>query len=208
MRALLTIGSTLFLTACSVVGQSGVESAPYTVLSSEPSQKIELRNYDAMVLVSASMSEDGRNSAFRKLFKYITGDNQGSTEIAMTAPVFMDGDEQAKGTEIAMTAPVFMDNSSGQQMMSFVMPKDFTLETTPKPLDPSVVVTEVTDYKVAAIEFSGTLRDANVEKYTERLQAWMDKNGYVAKSAPVEAGYNGPLTIPFFRKNEILIEVE
>ena len=28
-----------------------------------------------MVLVSAKMSDDGRNSAFRKLFRYISGDN-------------------------------------------------------------------------------------------------------------------------------------
>jgi hypothetical protein len=92
--------------------------------------------------------------------------------------------------------------------MSFVMPKDFTLETTPKPTDPEVKVSEIKNYKVAAIQFSGTLRDSNVKKYTEILSLWIDDNGFKAKSAPITAGYNGPLTIPIWRRNEVLIELE
>ena len=41
-----------------------------------------------------------------------------------------------KGAEISMTAPVFMNNSEDNSLMSFVMPKDFTLATTPKPRNP------------------------------------------------------------------------
>ncbi|MBT1451487.1 heme-binding protein [Glaciecola sp. XM2] len=205
---LLFVGlAVLGLTGCSVFGDSGVESAPYTLISADEAKQIEVRNYDSMILVSASMQDSGRNSAFRKLFSYITGANQGAKEIAMTAPVFMD-EKQAKGTEIAMTAPVFMDESGNGQMMSFVMPKHFTLETTPTPTDPDVVVTEVSDYKVAAIKFNGTLRDGNIERYTNELQAWINANGYTQISKPIQAGYNGPLTIPMFRHNEILIEIE
>jgi hypothetical protein len=35
----------------------------------------------------------------------------------------------------------------------------------------------------------------------------MTKNGYEAISEPVKAGYNGPLTLPMWRRNEMLIEV-
>jgi hypothetical protein len=209
VKLLLTLFTSIFLSGCSVVGQSNVDSAPYTLIESEESMNIEVRNYDSMVLVSTSMSGDSGNNAFRKLFKYITGENEGATEISMTAPVFMDDKSvRNKGTEISMTAPVFMNESAGTSLMSFVMPNYFTLETTPKPTNPDVKVSEVKDYKVAAIQFNGTLSDSNVEEYTEILTAWILDNGYIAVSEAITAGYNGPLTIPIWRRNEVLIEIK
>nr|WP_245217601.1 heme-binding protein [Rheinheimera maricola] len=196
----------MLTSGCSVFGQSDVETAPYTLLKADASQNIEVRNYDSMILVSTDMAGDGRNSAFRKLFGYISGDNEGAVSIAMTAPVIMDN--SSKGEKIAMTAPVFMRNRPGDSMMSFVMPKDFTLQTTPKPTNPELVVTEVKNYQVAAIQFSGTLSRSNVEKHTAMLQQWLSANGYTAISAPIEAGYNGPLTLPMLRRNEVLIEID
>jgi hypothetical protein len=209
VKFILSILTSIFVTGCSVVGQSDVETAPYTLLKTDETQKIEVRNYDSMVLVSTSMSSESGNSAFRKLFSYITGDNEGATEIAMTAPVIMnDKKDVKKGSEISMTAPVFMNDSADNSMMSFVMPKDFTLATTPKPTNPEVYVSELKDYKVASIQFSGTLSDSNVEKYTLILKTWMTENGYEAISEPVKAGYNGPLTLPIWRRNEMLIEIK
>lgn len=209
MRLLFLTITSLLLAGCSVFGHTGVENAPYTLLKTDESQRIEVRRYDSMVLVSTSMAGDGRNSAFRKLFRYISGENEGATPIAMTAPVFMDNSNtMAKGSKIAMTAPVFMSNQSDSAMMSFVMPKDFTLQTTPKPTDPDVVVSEITNYTVAAIQFSGTLGKRNVAKQSKLLQDWLTANGYIAVGAPIEAGYNGPLTLPMLRRNEILIELK
>lgn len=202
--ALVIFGS---VAGCAVIGDNGVESAPYTLIKSDESQAIEVRNYESMILVSASMAGDSRNSAFRKLFKYITGANQGNTEIAMTAPVFMDPDEK-EGTEIAMTAPVFMDPEGSDAMMSFVMPAEFTLASTPVPNDPDVLVSEVKNYKVATIKFGGTLSDRNVEAKTAALTKWINENGYAVTGKPVMAGYNGPLTLPMFRHNEILIQIQ
>jgi len=205
---MLSILAAVFMAGCSVVGQSDVETAPYTLLKSDVTKKIEVRNYDSMVLVSTSMSAESGNSAFRKLFKYITGENEGATEIAMTAPVIMnDTNDAKKGAEIAMTAPVFMNESTNNSLMSFVMPKDFTLATTPKPTNPEVYVSELKDYKVATIQFSGTLSDSNVEEYTNILTDWITANGYKAIGEPVKAGYNGPLTLPMWRRNEMLIEI-
>ena len=212
MKLAVSIFATIFVTGCSVVGQSDVETAPYILLKSDQAQLIEVRNYESMVLVSTSMSRESGNSAFRKLFSYITGENKGSTQISMTAPVIIndknkDKKDAIKGVEISMTAPVFMNDSADNSMMSFVMPKDFTLATTPKPSNPEVYVSELKDYKVASIQFSGTLSDSNVEKYTNILATWMTENGYEAISEPVKAGYNGPLTLPMWRRNEMLIQI-
>jgi|TARA_B100000767_G_C19721139_1_gene517331 hypothetical protein len=208
MKLLFALLIPLILTGCSLFGDSGVKNAPYTLLKSDQEQKIEVRNYESMVLVSSDMSADGMNSAFRDLFRYITGENEGSTEIAMTAPVLINESEAAStGTEIAMTAPVFMKERSEEQVMSFVMPADFTLQSTPKPTNPNVWVTEVKDYKVVVIKFSGLLSDSNVETQTEILNSWIAKNGYTAISEPINAAYNGPFTIPWLRHNEVLIEI-
>lgn len=209
VKLLLTILFSILLAGCSVFGDNNVESAPYTLITSDSSQNVEIRNYDSMILVSTSMSGKSGNGAFRKLFKYITGENEGATEIAMTAPVIMDDKKGNKqGAEIAMTAPVFMDENAGVSMMSFVMPKHFTLATTPKPTNPEVKVSEVKDYKVAAIQFSWTLSDSNVAEHTEILENWIAENGYTAIGKSVKAGYNGPLTLPWLRRNEVMIEIQ
>lgn len=183
---------TFTLTACSVFGDNGVESAPYTLIKSDSTLNIELRNYDSMILVSTSMPPGERNRAFRRLFNYIAGNNDGQKEIAMTAPVFMD----QKNT----TKP--------KPAMSFVMPASFDFENTPKPTDPNVWLEKVEDYKVAAITFSGTLSDSNVQEQQALLQQWITANQLIAKGQPIMAAYNGPLTLPMFRKNELLIRVE
>ena len=197
MKLLTPLLCLFILSGCSVFGESGVEDAPYTLLKSEQAQKIEVRNYESMVLVSSSISADGMNSAFRNLFKYITGENEGFAEIAMTAPVFInEANADAKGVDIAMTAPVFIKEQSEQQVMSFVMPADFTIQSTPKPTNPNVWVTQVKNYKVVVIKFSGLLSDSNVEKQTQILNSWIDKNGYTAISDPIKAAYNGPFHHP------------
>jgi hypothetical protein len=209
VKSLCVAISGLFLAGCSVFGQSNVETAPYALIKAESSQQIEVRHYDNMVLVSADMSGDGRNSAFRKLFRYISGKNEGAITIPMTAPVLMDGEKSSsKGTVIAMTAPVFIGNQAGKSLMSFVMPKDFTLQNTPKPTDPTLQVSELKNYRVAAIQFSGTLSKENVATHTRILQDWLTIQGYIALGAPVEAGYNGPMTLPMLRRNEVLIEIK
>lgn len=158
---------TVLLTGCSVFGQSEVEIAPYQVIKFDQQQAIEVRVYESMVLVSTSMAGDGRNSAFRKLFRYITGENQGATNIAMTVPVLMAEQPATIGTKIAMTAPVFISGTRQQARMAFVMPKAFTLETTPKPTNPELQVEEVRDYTVAAIRFNGTLSQRNIARYSQ-----------------------------------------
>jgi len=200
----------LILPGCSVFGDSGVEIAPYDVVAGPEDQKIEIRNYPSMVLVSTSMAGDGRNNAFRKLFKYITGENVAADEIAMTAPVFMDekqADNKQSGVEIAMTAPVFMDDEGDNRLMSFVMPADFTLATTPQPTDPDVKVHALENYQVAVITFNGRLTNGNINKHRQILEQWIADSDYAVNGAVKSAGYDAPFTIPSFRRNEVLIPV-
>lgn len=207
MKALLSFFASLFMAGCSVFGAETVEIAPYSVIEKVEDKNIEIREYASLVLVSAPMGGKGRNGAFGKLFQYISGANEGETDITMTAPVLMD-EKEKQGTEIPMTAPVFMDENASAPTMSFVLPADYTLETAPKPTNPDVTLSELTSYKVATIRFNGRLTDGNISRHRKILENWLAQSDYKAKSAPVTAGYNAPFTLPMMRRNEVLIEIE
>lgn len=171
-------------------GKSDVEIAPYTVLEKEAN--LELRHYERLVLVTTAMPDgmDSQNSPFYKLFDYISGKNEGTKEIPMTAPVFMD---QADSTT---------------ESMSFVLPENFTIETAPPPQDPAVKLEEIKDYTVAAITFSGLLKQKNIDKHKAILEEWITRKGFKKTGAVKAAGYNPPFTIPALRRNEVLIPVK
>ncbi len=169
---------------------SGVEIAPYKVLEKE--DNLELRHYERLVLVTTGMPDgmDGKNSPFYKLFDYISGKNEDTKEIPMTAPVFMD---QA---------------DSATESMSFVLPIDFTLESTPPPQDPAVTLEEIKDYTVATITFNGVLEQENINTHKALLEEWIKRKEFKKIGTVKAAGYNPPFTIPALRRNEILIPVK
>ncbi len=83
----------------------------------------------------------------------------------MTAPV-----SQAKSEKIAMTAPVSQARKNeGVWLVSFVMPKEYTLETLPVPDDPKVYFKTVPARKVLAIRFSGRWTDASFNQHETEL---------------------------------------
>lgn len=202
-----SIVTSTLLSACSMFGNSGVDIAPYNVL--EKDGAVEIRRYDTMVLATADMPggmDQGDNQAFQKLFDYISGANVTADKIAMTAPVFMQ--EKQEGQKIEMTAPVFMSENENRETMSFVLPSSFTFETAPKPTDPAVRLEKVDNFTVVAIDFSGFLNQSNIQTHRQTLENWLKASNYMQTAPYQVAGYNPPWTIPFLRRNEILIPVE
>jgi len=199
----------LLSSGCSVVGINNVEEAAYTVVIKD--DNFELRDYDPMIIVETTIDdnfEDAGSKAFRRLFAYITGDNVANSEFAMTAPVIADPAGTSPGTDIAMTAPVLQEYSKGGWRYAFVLPADLTLETAPKPLDDNVRVAEVAGKKVAVIQFSGLWSEDSMQDNTSELNGWISANNLTASSEPRWAGYNPPWTIPFLRRNEVMIDVQ
>jgi hypothetical protein len=194
---------------CSLVGINNVEEAAYTaVIKDDP---FELRDYEPMVIVETTIDDDFENAgnkAFRRLFAYITGDNVTNSEISMTAPVIADPAGTSSGTDIAMTAPVLQEYSQGGWRYAFVLPADLTLETAPKPIDDKVRLTQVPGKKVAVIQYSGFWSEDSMQEKTSELNDWISANNLTATSEPRWAGYNPPWTIPFMRRNEVMIDVQ
>jgi DNA gyrase inhibitor GyrI len=199
----------LFSSGCSLVGINNVEEAAYTVVSKD--DNFELRDYAPMVIVETTIDADfdnAGNKAFRRLFAYISGNNVSNSEIAMTAPVIADQADNSPGTEIAMTAPVLQEYSQGGWRYAFVLPADLTLDTAPEPLEDNVRLAQVPAKKVAVVQFSGFSSEQSMQDKTSELNDWISTNNLTPLSEPRWAGYNPPWTIPFLRRNEVMIDVQ
>lgn len=202
LRTVLAFCLMVALGACSVFGSAAAPEPAYTVVRSDGD--FEIRDYGALAAVATPMA-DSQRAAFGRLFDYISGENKGATEIAMTAPVLQSAEA---GTEIAMTAPVLQSfGTDGEREMVFVLTDDFTAATAPEPNDPLVRITEIPARRVATVRFSGFFSDGAVGENTTRLQAWMAGQGLTPVGPPESAGYNPPWTLPPFRRNEVLIPI-
>ena len=183
---------------------SNVEQPTYQVESSLDS--FEIRRYAPMILAEVTLDgsrEESISAGFRLLADYIFGNNVVEQRIAMTAPV-----EQKRSKKIAMTAPVQQQEANGTWTVSFVMPAQYSMKTLPKPIDKRVLLREVSAKRYVAITFSGTSSEANIKEHEKRLQAYVDANQLSSVGSPKYAFYNPPWTLPFLRRNEILIELE
>jgi effector-binding domain-containing protein len=199
---------TITLLAASALLMAGksvaVEEAKYTV--SLQDEAIEIRQYEASIIAEVIVEgsfEEASNTAFRKLFNYISGSNTSRDEIAMTAPV----SQRPQAEKIAMTAPVGQQAAERGWAVSFMMPAAYTMETIPLPTDTSVVLKEVPAYTAAAIRYSGTWSKNRYEKHLAKLQTWIDDNGLEPAGEPLWARYNAPFVPWFMRRNEILIPI-
>lgn len=169
---------------------SQVEQPSYTILRSQGD--IEIRAYGPMIVAETQVDGDRKASlgaGFRQIAGYIFGGNGGSRKIAMTAPVI----QQAK---------------SGGWRVRFVMPKAATMDTLPRPNDPRVTLAHLPAATYAAIRFSGWASDKAIERQTRRLMDYVASNNLKAAGAPVLAFFDPPWTLPFLRRNEVMIVLE
>lgn len=189
-----------------------IEEPNYTVLSQV--EDFELRRYDEQLVAQTWVSGD-QDTASRQGFKiladYIFGNNTApsgeSSKISMTAPVTMQSDNlngQAS-RKIAMTAPVSMQQNNGKWRVQFTMPSQYTMQTLPKPNNPDVKIVQVPAQTYGVIKFSGLAGSKKVAKKTETLKSWMQTQKLVITGTPELARYNPPWTLPFMRRNEVMM---
>ena len=189
-----------------------IEEPNYTVLSQI--DDFELRHYDAQLVAQTWVSGD-QDTASRQGFKiltdYIFGNNIApsgeSSKISMTAPVTMQSDNQneAISQKIAMTAPVSMQQDDDKWRVQFTMPSKYTMQTLPKPNNPDIEIVEMPAQTYGVIKFSGLASSKKVAKKTEALKSWMQTQKLMVIGTPELARYNPPWTLPFMRRNEVLL---
>lgn len=203
-RLLSTVLTGLFFLSSSGTLMA-IEEAKYTLVKKEAA--FELRDYEAHILAETIVEgglEEASNLAFRRLFGYISGDNQSRNKIAMTAPV----SQSPAKVKIDMTAPVSQQAAGDKKWaVSFMMPASYTMDTLPKPNDAKVVLRLVPARRVAAVRYSGLWSEVNYKKHHADLEAWIRKNNLSVLGDASWARYNGPMTPWLMRRNEILIPV-
>jgi hypothetical protein len=183
---------------------SNVENPQYTVLSSEG--KIEVRQYKPMIVAEVTTQgtrKEAIGAGFRLLADYIFGNNTAQNKIAMTAPV-----TQKQNEKIAMTAPVTQQENKKGWSVHFVMPSEYTIDTLPKPNNDLVTLKEVSAKKFVTVRFSGTNSKSNIAEHEKMLGEYVAQNNIQPISPISYAFYNPPFTLPFLRRNEVMVEIK
>ena len=176
--------------AWTMTARAGYESAEYKVIESDGN--IEIREYPDLMLAAtdSKMDSQGRDGSFMRLFRYISGANEDDQKIAMTTPVFMEGEV-----------------GKSDVSMGFVMPKEVAAEGVPEPKGEGVKIRKRQGGRFAVIRFSGRL-DSQVAKEQEaKLREWMKSRGFEGESKAEAAGYDPPFTPGPLRRNEVLIRL-
>lgn len=198
----------LSLAGCSLFGKGSEEQPRYKVVHKEDNK--EIRQYESYIVAKTTISgsfKEAQSEGFKILAGYIFGKNKSQQKIAMTAPVIQSEESQ----KISMTAPVIIAPSSVKSSwtMTFSMPSQYTQETLPLPDDKRIVIETIPARYVAALTFTGFWGEEKNEKKTQELKVWLKSySDFLEASEGMFAGYNPPWTLPFLRRNEMLIELQ
>lgn len=159
----------------------------------------ELRHYPACLLATVTVEGDFAAAAtqgFYPLVSYISGENQRSQKIAMTAPVIQNSD-----------LPKRHD-------ISFVLPANYQLSDLPIPSNAKVRVHTMDAHNAVVRKFTGRWTQKRFYEQGEQLKLSLDKclkNGELSASVLSEvyfARFDPPWTPGFVRRNEALLRVK
>ena len=172
----------------------------------------EVREYPEHIVAQTTVKGsrgEAMGSGFSIVAGYIFGGNTKKESIAMTAPVVSEKQETGKVSEsIAMTAPVIATADGDSQIISFGMPKSYTLETLPTPNDPRVKIVKIPTKQYAVMRFSWYRSDGRIKQMQEKLLTALVRDGVEVVGSVAYAGYNAPGTPPWMTRNEVLVELK
>ena len=183
----LLVMAVVLVTAGCKTSRGGYATAPYKSVRSTGS--FEVRDYPALTVVETPLSGPGGDAGFGRLFRFITGRNEGWQKIAMTTPVFMSGDDASR-------------------TISFVLPSNLESGRIPKPADASLSVREIPPGRFAVLRFSGGRSAQHEAAALGQLKTWMAAEGLSVTSQPVFGYFDPPWTPSFMRRNEVMLRFE
>ena len=171
------------------------EQPSYKVILEQ--DKFSIRDYSEVIVVETEVvasRRDATSEAFRKLFRYISGNNEANLEISMTSPVAQTLTNQ--------------DGEIGENWaVRFFLPRSLSEENIPKPSETGVAVVKLKTQKYGSVSFKGTQNDKKVSENLAKLEAFIAENDYEVSGPPVYAFYDPPFIPWFLRDNEILLPV-
>ncbi|MDB2708578.1 heme-binding protein [Candidatus Pelagibacter bacterium] len=176
--------SIVFLGLIITSNSMSYEEANYEVV--KKNEVYEIRKYSDRLAIETDISNEG--NSFRRLFNYISGNND-------------------KNEEIKMTTPVTQMQKKGNMTMQFYLPSRFNKENIPSPSNPDVKILNIKGGYYAIIRYSGRASDKNFIKHKSILENELKKDNMIILSPPIKATYDGPFTLPMNRRNEAMFEI-
>lgn len=162
------------------------EMPPYTVESRDGAREIRAYGGHILAEVTVSGSRSGAiSTGFRMLAGYIFGGNALGEKMSMTVPVAQTPD------------------AGGTWTVSFMMPRKYTLATLPAPKDGRVRFVQAAPSRQVAEQFSGLPGSAGLATRADALRAWAEGRGLTIAEGPHYYFYDGPMTLPWNRRNEV-----
>ena len=107
-----------------------------------------------------------------------------------------------------MTTPVTQIEREGKMTMQFYLPSKYNKEDVPNPSKSDVKIVNIEGGYYAVIRYSGRASDKNFFKHKDILEKELLKSNVLVLSQPIKATYNGPFTLPMFRRNEAMFKVK
>jgi hypothetical protein len=179
------------------------EEQRYDVVRTE--REFELRHYPPHMVAEIEVDgtfESAGTTAFRPLVSYIGGRNEGSTGLAMTAPVI-----QRREEPVDLGAATTAIGEKGRYVVSFVLPDDVTADSAPKPSDAKVAVRAVPEEYAAVSRFSGRWTSSLYVKRVDALTAAVAAAGLTPTGPARFARFDPPWTPWFRRRNEVVLPI-
>jgi hypothetical protein len=200
---------------------------------------LEIRIYDAHWVAETTVSDaswdQALNEGFRRLARYIFGDNRPSpfqsdraprpSPTALRQPRRPDDSSDSgysipmpvptvarfepRRELIAMTSPVNVSTEGERSYtIAFNLPEGRTLASLPAPNDERVRLERRPRRRVAVTRFRGNYSGPRVAAQFSELLARVRRAGLGYRGSPEFAGYDPPTTLPFLRRNEIWVELD
>ena len=172
----------LFLSVYSKVMAS--EEIKYDLIKKTEIYEIR-RYYDRLVVQTTE--KDG-NKSFRKLFGYISGQNDINQKIEMTTPVILIKEKD-------------------KIKMQFFLPSNFNKNNVPNPISSDLEILNIKGGFYAVIQYSGRSSDKNFIKHKEILRDALLDQKILIIGSEIRATYNSPFVIPPLRRNEAMFKI-
>lgn len=153
---------------------------------------LEIRTYAPRLVaetqIDAPSFDEARKLGFRRLARYLFGDN-------------------APEERLSMTTPVTLSTCPEGYVMRFQMPKKDKFASLPRPNDPKVSLRRLPRDRVAVLRFNGTYSGQKIEAKERELLERVEVTGLRAVGEPTFAGYDSPAALPLLRRVEVWVSI-
>ena len=182
------------------------ESPKYDVIHEDG--ELEIRRYPALLRAKTFVAGDYETSSeigYKRLASFIAGHNSGELRVY---PVDAAPRSSSCGEHIAMTTPVLQAPAESGWSTAFILPRKYSFSTAPKPWDAEIELEQVPPQTMAILRYSGSVDADRIQRKFREVRGWVQSIGWRSISEPLAAQYDPPFTIPFLKRNEVLVRAE